>query len=252
LNTQIPNDSLPNNFIAWCWDDLNILDADNPGGKVLMQNVDGNLVIEFKAYPEYELAVNPGDTITAEVILSPSGKIKIQYKYIAPGFDHIGCTVGIENRTGLIGLPVVVNAAYLKDGLAVQFKHPDDTWLSVSPAGGIVNPGTKDTVFVWFDATDCPDATYAGQLTVVSNAPTNPMINIPITMTVGAMRGDADNSGAVDISDVVYVIAYIFSGGESPDPIEAGDANCDGSCDISDAVHLIAYIFSGGAPPCTK
>jgi hypothetical protein len=252
LNTTIPNDSLPNNFIAWCWDDLNISDADNPGGKVLMQNVDGSLVIEFKAYPEYDIAVNPGDTITAEVILSPNGKIKIQYKYIAPGFDRVGCTVGIENRTGLIGLPVVVNASYLKDELAIQFKHPDDTWLSATPMGGVINPGSKDTVDVWFDATDCIDATYAGLLTLVSNAPANPTINIPIAMTVGVMRGDADNSGMINISDAVYIIAYIFAGGQSPDPIEAGDANCDGICNISDSVYLIAYIFSGGAAPCTK
>jgi Dockerin type I domain len=253
LNTLIPKDSLPNNFIAWCWDDLNIQDPDNPGGRVLMQNVDGNLVIEFKAYPEYDLEVNPGDVITAEVILSPSGKIKIQYQHIAPGFDHVGCTVGIENRTGLIGLPVVVNAAYLKDELAIQFKHPDDTWLSASPMGGIVNPGSKDTIDVLFDATDCPNSAYEGLLTLISNAPANPTINVPITMTVGgAMYGDADNNGAINISDAVYIIAYIFSGGQSPDPIVAGDANCDGACNISDAVHLIAYIFSGGPAPCTK
>jgi hypothetical protein len=252
LNTLIPKDSLPNNFIAWCWDDLNILDPDSPGGKVFMQNVDGNLVIEFNAYPEYEQAVNPGETITAEVILSPSGKIKIQYKYIASGFDHVGCTVGIENRTGLIGLPVVVNATYLKDELAIQFKHPDDTWLSAGPMGGVVNPGSKDTVVVWFDATDCNYSTYLGHLTLVSNAPANPTINIPITMTVGTTRGDADNSGAINISDAVYIIAYIFSGGQSPYPLAAGDANCDEACNISDAVYLIAYIFSGGAAPCSK
>ena len=217
-----------------------------------MQNVDGNLVIEFKAYPEYDLAVNPGDTITAEVILSPTGKIKIQYKYIAPGFDHVGCTVGIENRTGLIGLPVVVNATYLKDQLAIQFKHPDDTWLSASPMGGVVNPGSKDTIDVRFDATDCIRTTYMGVMTLISNAPANPTINIPITMTVGAMRGDANNSGTINISDAVYLIAYIFSGGPAPIPAEAGDADCNATCNISDVVYLIAYIFSGGAAPCTK
>ncbi len=62
--------------------------------------------------------------------------------------------------------------------------------------------------------------------------------------------GDADRSGSVDISDAVYLIAYIFSGGPAPNPVEAGDANCDHSIDISDAVYLIAYIFSGGPAPC--
>jgi len=62
--------------------------------------------------------------------------------------------------------------------------------------------------------------------------------------------GDADGSGEVDIDDVVYLIAYIFSGGPAPDPLEAGDADSSGAIDIDDVVYLIAYIFSGGPEPC--
>ena len=62
--------------------------------------------------------------------------------------------------------------------------------------------------------------------------------------------GDANGSGTVNISDAVYLIAYIFSGGPAPEPLLAGDANCSGSVNISDAVYLIAYIFSGGPAPC--
>ncbi|TFH65586.1 MAG: hypothetical protein E4G91_01935 [Candidatus Zixiibacteriota bacterium] len=62
--------------------------------------------------------------------------------------------------------------------------------------------------------------------------------------------GDASGDGNIDISDAVYMISYIFSGGLPPDPLLAGDANCDGALDISDVVYLIAYIFSGGAAPC--
>jgi hypothetical protein len=62
--------------------------------------------------------------------------------------------------------------------------------------------------------------------------------------------GDADASGEVDIDDVVYLIAYIFSGGPEPVPYESGDANCSSGVDIDDAVYLINYIFSGGNAPC--
>ena len=67
--------------------------------------------------------------------------------------------------------------------------------------------------------------------------------------------GDANSSGAVDISDVVFLIAHIFSGGPAPADCNyakgMGDANGDGSVDISDVVYLIARIFSGGkAPHC--
>lgn len=65
--------------------------------------------------------------------------------------------------------------------------------------------------------------------------------------------GDASGDGAVDIDDVVFLIAYIFSGGPPPDPIASGDVNCsDGAnpIDIDDVVYLINYIFAGGPPPC--
>ena len=62
--------------------------------------------------------------------------------------------------------------------------------------------------------------------------------------------GDANADASVDISDAVYLIAYIFAGGPAPNPLVAGDANCDLAVDISDAVYLISYIFGGGPAPC--
>ncbi len=63
------------------------------------------------------------------------------------------------------------------------------------------------------------------------------------------MAGDANGDGAVDISDAVFLIEYIFAGGPAPTPTGAGDANHDCSVDISDAVYLISYIFGGGPAP---
>lgn len=62
--------------------------------------------------------------------------------------------------------------------------------------------------------------------------------------------GDVNNNGAVTISDVVFMIRYIFAGGPAPNPASIGDVNCNGFVSISDVVYLIAYIFSGGPAPC--
>ncbi len=64
--------------------------------------------------------------------------------------------------------------------------------------------------------------------------------------------GNANGDGAINISDAVYLIAYIFASGLPPAPyaICSGDANCDCSVNISDAVYLIAYIFASGTAPC--
>lgn len=68
--------------------------------------------------------------------------------------------------------------------------------------------------------------------------------------TSAYLCGDADGSGNVTISDGVYLINYVFSGGPAPSPLLSGDADCSGAITISDAVYLISYIFSGGAAPC--
>lgn len=68
--------------------------------------------------------------------------------------------------------------------------------------------------------------------------------------TASYLCGDADGNALVTISDAVYTINYIFSGGPAPNPLAAGDADCNGLVTISDVVYLINYIFSGGPAPC--
>lgn len=63
--------------------------------------------------------------------------------------------------------------------------------------------------------------------------------------------GDADGNLIVTISDAVFLINYIFSGGPAPETMQHGDADCNGIITISDAVALINYIFSGGPAPCS-
>ncbi|MBU1319609.1 MAG: hypothetical protein KKG33_09320 [candidate division Zixibacteria bacterium] len=69
---------------------------------------------------------------------------------------------------------------------------------------------------------------------------------------INYMCGDPDASGDVDIDDIVYLIAYIFSGGSAPNPIASGDVDCTGSPDIDDAVYLVHFVFSGGPAPCAQ
>jgi len=62
--------------------------------------------------------------------------------------------------------------------------------------------------------------------------------------------GDANYSWQVDIDDVVYIIAYIFTGGDAPYPGACiGDADGSGGTDIDDVVHVLSYIFMNGAAP---
>ncbi|MCK4460192.1 MAG: hypothetical protein KAW46_00220 [candidate division Zixibacteria bacterium] len=77
------------------------------------------------------------------------------------------------------------------------------------------------------------------------------------TCCMGAIRGnvDMDPGDAIDISDLVFLVDYMFTGG--PAPTCWPEANVDGigpddasGIDISDLVYLVDYMFNGGpAPP---
>ncbi len=61
------------------------------------------------------------------------------------------------------------------------------------------------------------------------------------------VRGDCNSGGSIDISDPVYLLLYMFAGGQTPDCQAACDSDDGGVLDIADAVNLLDYIFGGGA-----
>jgi len=68
------------------------------------------------------------------------------------------------------------------------------------------------------------------------------------TFSVPYICGDADNSGSgPDIADLVFLVAYMFSGGPEPPHWEAVDVDGNGNNgDIADLVYLVAYMFNDG------
>jgi hypothetical protein len=254
-NTALPYAGTPNNIIALCWDDLDITDPANTTGKVVYDAQPDRCVIQFDNYPEYGGA--SGDVIDAEIILYPDGTIRLQYQYIAPGFDRLGCTVGIENSSGDDGIEIVRNADYLHDLLAIEIVRPVQ-WIQVSSSEGIIPGGGADSLMVKFMSTDLDSGYYSGTIKVFSNDPDpgeNPVV-IPVEFNVGDTTpsyicGDASGDEVVNITDVTYIIGYIFGGGSAPDPYEAGDVDCNDVINISDATYLLAYIFGSGNAPCS-
>lgn len=73
---------------------------------------------------------------------------------------------------------------------------------------------------------------------------------------LGAVRGNVDYDPAddVDISDVIYLVDFMFNGGEAPICFEEADTNGDfvTELNVADLVYLVDYIFLGGPalPPC--
>jgi N-acetylneuraminic acid mutarotase len=76
-------------------------------------------------------------------------------------------------------------------------------------------------------------------------------VYIEITPPANLLRGDPNGDASVTVSDVIYIINYLFKSGPPPTTCpKSGDVNCDSKVTVSDVVYLISYLFKGGPPPC--
>ncbi len=75
--------------------------------------------------------------------------------------------------------------------------------------------------------------------------------SIDVTSCCMNARGnvDGDPTDEVTISDLVYLVDYMFSGGPAPTCTKEADINGSLTIDVSDLVYLVDYMFTGGYPP---
>jgi len=71
----------------------------------------------------------------------------------------------------------------------------------------------------------------------------------PCSGAVVFLRGDCDSSGALDLTDAVHHLNYLFLGGLEPQCPDACDANDDGVVDIADPIYCLGFMFTGGKAP---
>jgi hypothetical protein len=191
----------------------------------------------------------PGDS----VVVIPTDSVSVVFDSVTTSgvTEVVPETSGAQPPTGYTIIPaaapiyyeVATNAVFNGQILIcftyndAQISGPEDSLRLFHFSG---NPS------VWQDVTHSRD-TVANQICGLVTSLSPFILAEPVKKYT---CGDANSDATVDISDAVFLIAYIFSGGSAPNPLLAGDANCDSSVDISDVVYLIAYIFSGGQAPC--
>jgi len=59
------------------------------------------------------------------------------------------------------------------------------------------------------------------------------------------LRGDVDQSGAVDLGDAVTILGHLFRNGDAPACPDAADADDSGSLSITDAIAILNHLFRG-------
>lgn len=60
------------------------------------------------------------------------------------------------------------------------------------------------------------------------------------------LRGDANQTGQVDISDAIATLNYLFFGGEASPCLDALDSDDSGRVDMTDAIFTLRFLFQGG------
>jgi len=78
----------------------------------------------------------------------------------------------------------IVDLAFRLEGPSVCNQPSDIPWVSVSPTSGLTGPAGSFPVDVTFDSTGLQIGTYTGTMCVNSNDPSNPVIEIPLSLTV--------------------------------------------------------------------
>jgi len=235
-NDPIPDPDDPNDYIGPFWDDLN----PTQGGQVYYYYDEDNnrFIVEWKEVPHY---YNSG-SYTFEAILYPDGHMLYQYNTMDG--DLTSATVGIENGDGSDGLEVVYNASYVHDGLAVWLGL-NLGWLTEDPASGTVEVGESMDVGLVFNTAEMDTGQYGAIVRVMSNDPDESVVNVEVSLTVGAgfIVGDVNGDGEVDYTDLIYLANFLFAGGPAPQPMASGDLNGDGDVSYTDMVMLANEIY---------
>ena len=87
-------------------------------------------------------------------------------------------------------------------------------------------------------------------LTFTVTDPGSAFDEIDITYEVVAfLRGDANSDNALDMSDILFILNYLYKGGLAPASFDATDVNYDDEINVLDAEYLIRYFYKQGPSP---
>jgi hypothetical protein len=135
-----------------------------------------------------------------------------------------------------------LNLGDLKDaatGLEMTYTAGDTVFLYFTDGTG---NGTADTILVSGSSPQDAGTVYLGSGGCCVNR--------------GNVNGIVGEFGPIDVSDLTYLVAFLWQGGPEPPCIDEGDVNAlpgpVGPIDVSDLTYLVAFLWQGGPepPPC--
>ncbi|MBP7148565.1 MAG: S8 family serine peptidase [Acidobacteria bacterium] len=178
-NNALPNSgsSVPENMLAPFWDDMHFRSAVH----AYFWSDNTRFIAQYNNVDRYAT----GSNLTFQVILYPNGKIVFQYLTMTGTLNS--ATIGIQNAAKDDGLTVVYNADYVHDNMAIEFKTIPE-WAKLNPTEGVIPESLNADVDLLIDAMGLEDGIHEAVLLFHSNDPYNPLVQVPVTLNVGAIE----------------------------------------------------------------
>jgi hypothetical protein len=200
----------------------NAMGNSGPGDTTLITPADADTILACGA-------VNSSGVIATFSSRGPTGDGRIKPEVVARGISTYCATATDTNTFGYVSgtslsTPLVGGCAAV-----LLSAHPD--WVPWK---------VREALMYTANNSYTPNNTYGWGL-----------IDLLAAVQYSFRTGDVNRSGSVTVSDVVYLVNYLFKGGPSPYLQYRGDVNCDQGVTVADVVYLVAYLFKGGPLPCS-
>lgn len=185
---------------------------------------------------EYDSAV----IVPVAVDTIGEGSIVVEYELLGRSIGYVGAVAVRSDRPGVLVVnfvPDFFNQARIPAGSGPIIKVYFDVSPTAPLSGSLFMPTDSGPIVNSF-------ATPSGEGILPTLVGTDFNV-VPLPY----FPGDPDSSGFVNISDVVYLVSYVFQGGPLPMSPNAGDTNGDCVINVLDLVRIIDYLFRGGPPP---
>jgi len=177
-------------------------------------------------------------------------------EYIIANFDNVNGTAVIA------ALKDFATPFYFVSGTdpffpAGEDQHVADIVLAVASCAdqGCTDFGFTDNVLVPIGLGEPDQGCWAPahNLVFIGGEAVRPILtregDCGVAIRRGFIRGDANKDDGVDVSDAVFIIAYLFRLGDVPPCFDAADSNNDTRLDLSDSIWILNYLFKGGPQP---
>ena len=213
------------------------------------------ICIDFARTPYKATTYN--DTVNAVLELTDS-----EIEYISTNYPELAVSVAI-NPTYRAGLSQDPQRIKMHGGKVLHWENYDDKYtlgVESNDEGYFIYPCKPS---FWWDVGRWTSLELAEVLVSGTDAsPAIVFLHTPLShddyldySIQGVIEpgcyapGDVNADSTVDITDVAYLINYLFQSGPAPVVINSADAN--GSCDIdiTDVLYLINYLFQDGPAP---